>query len=51
MNYLSLSLGNLKSDTDELYLLLLQCPVAHILPSQCFLLYGVLAFVSAMSVI
>ena len=25
MNYLSLPLGNLNSDTDELYLLLLQC--------------------------
>ena len=51
MNYLSLSLGNLNSDTDELYLLLLQCPAAHIFPPQCFLLYGVLGFVSAMSVI
>ena len=51
MSYLSLSLGNLNNDTDELYLLLLQCPAAHIFPPQCFLLYGFLGLVSAMSVI
>ena len=51
MIYLSFSLGNLNGDTDELYLLLLQCPPAHIFPPQCILLYGVLGFVSAMSVI
>ena len=50
MSYLSLSLGNLNNDTDELYLLLLQCPAAHIFPPWCFLLYGFLGLVSAMSV-
>ena len=51
MSYLPLSLGNLNNNTDELYLLLLQCPAAHIFPPSCFLLYGFLGLVSAMSVV